>query len=292
MKQLRKNFTKEQNEAIRIEKDAELDSLIDENSKFIYSGKNRMLVDKDSKYDRWFKVRARRGYVEVTTSFRDNGKTVSMAVSRFIFGLKNPSLKVDHKNRNPLDNRLCNIRICDQSQNLGNRASYSSVNMYKGYHKTPRQITVESQKNGITTTYKLKTQDEEYAAIVYDCIAVINHGEFAHTNFNVKNYTKEYIASILDPIKEFRTSAKKYTLRTERTEVTELVSFEKLPELGFINEGDFMSIQIGNNCDLVINSDMMYSIRLNWKEGDGTFIWSNIRTVSELKTLIKLLTNQ
>jgi hypothetical protein len=51
-----------------------------------------------------------------------NGEKQTVRLHRLILGAK-PSEIVDHKNRNKLDNRRKNLRICTRSENAENRAS-------------------------------------------------------------------------------------------------------------------------------------------------------------------------
>lgn len=67
------------------------------------------------------------------------------------------------------------------------------------------------------------------------------------------------------------------------------LNYEDLDSLGLTKEGDVFSWQVGNNLDLVINKDLLISLRLNWKEDEGVYTWSNIDTVEEFMMLIKLL---
>lgn len=67
------------------------------------------------------------------------------------------------------------------------------------------------------------------------------------------------------------------------------LNYEDLEALGLTNEGNIFSWQVGNNLDLVINKDLLISLRLNWGEGDGVHTWSKIDTVEEFMMLIKLL---
>lgn len=54
-----------------------------------------------------------------------NGKVVKL--HRYLLGLNNPDIIVDHINRNKLDNRKCNLRICTALENSRN-ASVSKNN--------------------------------------------------------------------------------------------------------------------------------------------------------------------
>lgn len=65
-----------------------------------------------------------KGYV----SYYKNGRTCKL--HRLIIGAKDGQ-EVDHINRNLLDNRRQNLRICTRSENLSNRAGYGS-SKFKG----------------------------------------------------------------------------------------------------------------------------------------------------------------
>jgi len=49
------------------------------------------------------------------------GKLRYILMHRFILGLKDPKVVVDHKNHNGLDNRRENIRPCTHAENMANR---------------------------------------------------------------------------------------------------------------------------------------------------------------------------
>jgi hypothetical protein len=52
-----------------------------------------------------------------------NGKWTSQSLSRYIMDVTDPKLVVDYINRNPLDNRKENLRICTHRQNVQNAAT-------------------------------------------------------------------------------------------------------------------------------------------------------------------------
>jgi hypothetical protein len=111
-------------------------------------------------------------------------------------------VEVDHKNRNPLDNRRCNLRLCTHSQNMrnmGRRKKFGSkTSQYKGVVKRARdsfwlarirvaEISPESLHLGHFAS-------EIEAAKAYDAAAQKYFGEFAVLNFpkerNVRSKAK------------------------------------------------------------------------------------------------------
>lgn len=63
---------------------------------------------------------------------RTNQKTVKL--HRILLNLTDPAIIADHRNRNPLDNRRCNLRVCTQKENARNK---SGKNGYIGIRITP-----------------------------------------------------------------------------------------------------------------------------------------------------------
>lgn len=91
-------------------------------------------------------------------------------------------MDVDHINRNPLDNRRSNLRVCTRSQNLARSRPHGSSG-YKGVWqgRTGKWI-VDVYENGKRRRIHGFTSPED-AAREYDRVAREIHGEFAWLNF-------------------------------------------------------------------------------------------------------------
>lgn len=94
---------------------------------------------------------------------------------------------VDHVNRNGLDNRKSNLRLCDSSENVINRI-YSQKSGYRGVFlhqgKYWRAQIERSNKRYSVGSH----QTAEAAARAYDIAAISLHGDFAVTNFDRSEY--------------------------------------------------------------------------------------------------------
>jgi hypothetical protein len=108
-------------------------------------------------------------------------------LARLIMG--NPrGLDVDHKNRDTLDNRRENLRVCTRQQNLRNRRGWSSTG-YKGvrYRKARTGKGRECYEAWIGVdgrhVYLGRGRTPEEAARLYDHAARERFGEFAYLNF-------------------------------------------------------------------------------------------------------------
>lgn len=92
-----------------------------------------------------------------------------------------PKEWVDHVNRNKLDNRRCNLRMCTQSQNnynqkrhSNNKSGYKGVSWNKQKNKWQSKIKVEKKLK-----YLGLFNDPEMAHKAYCEAAIKYHGEFA-----------------------------------------------------------------------------------------------------------------
>jgi len=88
---------------------------------------------------------------------------------------------VDHINRNKLDNRLENLRICSQKQNSYNTSKRN--NKFKGVSKMKNGWCAKITKDGQTHIIK-NIPSEHEAAKIYDMMAEELFGQYAGKNFN------------------------------------------------------------------------------------------------------------
>lgn len=99
------------------------------------------------------------GYV-VNRNMMD-GKKVTVRMHRLI--MQPPDdMVIDHINRNPLDNRVSNLRVCTQRENMTN---LKSVDNAKGYYfdNSRQRWAVDSRTLGVRTLF----MDSEQEAIDY-----------------------------------------------------------------------------------------------------------------------------
>ena len=102
---------------------------------------------------------------------------------RYILGLSDPTIIVDHKNRNPFDNRKANLRICTIADNTRNKSvSKNCKSGHIGIRKTPygrynvritcnrKEIYVGNFKTLEEAIAARKTAEQKY------------HGEFGSHN--------------------------------------------------------------------------------------------------------------
>jgi len=120
----------------------------------------------------------------------ENGKRVRshILMHRFIMGITDKSQIVDHINGNPLDNRKCNLRVCNKSENSQNARKKAGnrnfTSLYKGVSKvSPDKWVVLIKPSKLEKSKYIGTYYSEIAAAKgYNAAALKYHGKFAYLN--------------------------------------------------------------------------------------------------------------
>lgn len=145
------------------------------------------LVD-DADYDRvsahkWSATRAKTNVYGVRKLRTPAGGTTSQLLHRFIMGVTDPEIHVDHEDHNGLNCQRHNLRKCVRGENDGNRRKTRGSSQYKGVSWSKSKgrwracITIER------TVHLGYFTDEVQAALAYDAAARTRFGVFAKCNF-------------------------------------------------------------------------------------------------------------
>lgn len=146
------------------------------------NGQFAIVDDEDYEYLSQFTWHNAVGYARRSLGYQKGG-------SKYIYMhqeiMKTPKgMVTDHINRDRLDNRRENLRICTESENARNykrrinkSSGYTGVNFNKTTGKFQAQITL-NRKNIHLGVFECKHE----AARAYNEAAIKYHGEFAHQN--------------------------------------------------------------------------------------------------------------
>jgi hypothetical protein len=130
----------------------------------------------------WYLRQRKKDYYYATADVIVNGKRVSTLLHRMILNAQEGEF-VDHKNRNTLDDRECNLRFCTIQQNCFNhrKAHRNTASKYKGvtWHKGRWCARITYNRKRIHLGY---FKDETAAAFAYNIRAKEIFGEFACYN--------------------------------------------------------------------------------------------------------------
>jgi hypothetical protein len=145
------------------------------------------LVDMDDallvKPYHWYLKGRTRGYRYAVADVWHGGKKTHVSMHRLITGAM-PGQDVDHINRDGLDNRRSNLRLCTRSENNANSVGHVSCrkSRFKGVclHKGGRWAAYIRGREG--HRYLGLFDREVDAAHAYNCAALASWGQFARLN--------------------------------------------------------------------------------------------------------------
>jgi hypothetical protein len=132
-------------------------------------------------------------YVHYRTKKSEGGKMVKM--HRFIMGVFDRSVCVDHINGDPLDNRKCNLRVCKQGENMRNYRNAWGKEGVRGVMQT-KTGKYRARIRFNHKLYHVGTFDTQHdASVAYAFASSLLHGEFGslpgHDAFITQNAVNE-----------------------------------------------------------------------------------------------------
>ena len=153
-------------------------------------GADKSILVDDEDYERvcaikWYLRTGSVGRIEYCGGGRKHPVKKSVSVHRFILGLTSEDKEVvDHINHNFLDNRKSNLRLCTHAENMWNTGSHQdSRSRYKGVSfistRNKWSAYVKQNSKAYFCGYHLT---ERSAALAYNKMAALLHGEFACLN--------------------------------------------------------------------------------------------------------------
>jgi hypothetical protein len=153
----------------------------DDYDRVVLSGQWQPLIDK-RKQNRTIYVR-RSLTLRSRKEARETGlpRRKTILLHRFILGIDDNTIKIDHKDGNGLNNQRDNLRVATHSENMQNRKVFPH-RKYKGVNKNCNkwQAVIKINKQSV---YLGTFRTEREAAFAYDEAAREYFGEFARCNF-------------------------------------------------------------------------------------------------------------
>jgi hypothetical protein len=145
------------------------------------------LVD-DADYERasaykWSATKTRSNVYGVRKVRTSAGRTTSQLLHRFILGVTDGGIDVDHRDHNGLNCQRYNLRKCVRGENDGNRRKTRGASEFKGVSWDSRRGLWRACIRIEKTVHLGYFSDEIEAARSYDAAARIRFGIFANCNF-------------------------------------------------------------------------------------------------------------
>ncbi len=133
---------------------------------------------------RWKRNKGLKTDYAAKTIYLGDGKWKTILMHRFILGIKDRNILVDHIDGDGLNNKKENLRICTRSQNSANRTSKKNgTSKYLGVCAIKRESIWQAHVRKDKKIYYLgRFLNEADAAIAYNKKATELHGEFARLN--------------------------------------------------------------------------------------------------------------
>lgn len=140
-------------------------------------------------------------YYFISNDFH-NCRRVSISLHRFIMNCAPyDGLIVDHISGDTLDNRKCNLRVCNKTENTRNQTlirKNTSISKFKGVRWHKRDLIWCAGIRVDTESIYLGQYDNPLeGAKAYDMAAIYYFGDFSRTNFPKENYTIERIQEFI-----------------------------------------------------------------------------------------------
>lgn len=116
-----------------------------------------------------------------------NGKKQTIRLHRLLLNITDSKIKIDHINRNKLDNRRKNLRVCNNMENSYNRSGDKNANTkYKGVFERKinnKTIYAAYIQYNRTNLFLGNYDNIKDAALAYDRAAEKYHKNYAFLNF-------------------------------------------------------------------------------------------------------------
>jgi hypothetical protein len=118
---------------------------------------------------------------------KPDGRWTTQRLHRFLLGVTDPKILVDHRDRDGLNNQRENLRIATNSQsNANQRKITGGSSRFRGVSRaSKRRWRAVIRVNGKNIRLG-RFNDEVEAALAYDAAAREHFGEFANLNFPPK----------------------------------------------------------------------------------------------------------